>query len=143
MGTNNGRCASLINCYAGLLRAGEVDSGRIPHALQLTCSRKLMAPKAVPPALAFDMNDRYEGTLPMGSRLALPRGIDIHSLGLAPKGEVIARAMQEYGAIIADRGGDGGLTVRAAMDASDALYPDRATDLTIIVRRLQRVVGDR
>jgi hypothetical protein len=142
-GANNGRCASLINCYAGLVRAGEVASGRIRHALHLTCSRKLLAPQAVPPALAFDMNDRYEGSVPMGSLLALPGGMDIRSLGLTKRGEVIARAMREYGAIITDRGGDGGLTLRAALDASDAFYPERATDLTIIVRKLQRVAGDR
>ena len=142
-GANNGRCASLLNCYAGLIRAGEVASGRIPHALNLTCSRRLMAPRAVLPALAFDMNDRYAGDLPMGSRLAIPRGVDIRSLGLSERGAVIARATQEYGAIITDRGGDGGLTLRAELDAADALYLDRATDMTIIVHRLQQVVAGR
>jgi len=58
-GVNNGRCASLIDNYAGLIRKGEVTTGTIPHALSCTMSPTLMEPSAVWPASTFDMNDGY------------------------------------------------------------------------------------
>ncbi|MFZ2654308.1 MAG: hypothetical protein WAX69_05290 [Victivallales bacterium] len=141
-GVNNGRCASLLSNYAGLIRKGEVSSGRIPHALSCTMSRLLLAPQAVWPAYAFDMNDRYEGTVPMGALLAIPFDVDLNKLGLSEKGKVMARAARDYGIYVVDRGGDGGVTLKAALDAEDALYPDRWKDAEIIVRNLHRVINN-
>ncbi|MDA3798800.1 MAG: hypothetical protein PF692_06955 [Kiritimatiellae bacterium] len=45
-GSNNGRLASLLNNYAGIIRKGEVTNGRIPHCLNATCSRLLLTTKA-------------------------------------------------------------------------------------------------
>ena len=141
-GANNGRCASSISNYAGLIRKGEVAAGRIPHALSCIMSRLLLAPEAVWPAYAFDMNDRYEGTVPMGSLLAIPPDVKIEELGLSGKGLVIARAAQDYGVYVVDRGGDGGITLKAALDADDVLYPDRWKDAGIIVKHLQRIINN-
>jgi len=99
-------------------------------------SRLLLAPEAVWPAYSFDMNDRYEGAVPMGSLLAIPPDVKIDHLGLSEKGMVVARAAQDYGVYVVDRGGDGGITLKAALDADDFLYPDRWTDAGIIVKHL-------
>ena len=141
-GANNGRCASLLNNYAGLIRQGEVAGGRIPHALSCTMSRLLLAPQLAWPAYAFDMNDRYEGTVPMGALLAIPPDVSLDQLGLSEKGKVIARAAQDYGVYVVDRGGDGGITLKAALDADDALYADRWKDAEIIVKHLHRVTNN-
>jgi len=139
-GDNNGRCASLLDNYAGLIRKGEVAGGKIPHALSCLMSRLVLAPHVVWPAYAFDMNDRYEGTLPMGALLAIPADVNLDTLGLSAKGKIIARAAQKYGVYVVDRGGDGGITLKAALDADDALYADRWKDAEIIVKNLQQVL---
>ena len=41
-----------------------------------------------------------------------------------------------------DRGGDGGITLKAALDADDALYADRWKDAEIMVKHLQRVTNN-
>ncbi len=142
-GAGNGRCASLLPNYAGLIRKGEVDGRRISHALSCTVSRLLLAPQFVWPAYAMDMNDRYEGTVPMGSLLAIPPDVNLDNLDLSEKGKIIARAAQEFGIYVVDRGGDGGIVLKASLDADDALYADRAKDAQIIVRNLQRVTSAR
>jgi len=142
VGSNNGRCASLLDNYAGLIRKGEVADGRILHALSCTMSRLLLAPQAVWPAYAFDMNDHYEGTVPMGALLAIPSEVKLHSLGLSKRGMVIARAAQDYGVYVVDRGGDGGITIKAALDAEDAMYPESNKDAEIIVKLLQRIANN-
>jgi len=141
-GANNGRCASLLNNYAGLIRQGEVAGGKISHVLSCTMSRLLLAPRAVWPAYAFDMNDRYEGAVPMGALLAIPPDVHLDALGLSAKGKIIAQAAQEYGVYVVDRGGDGGITLKAALDADDALYADRWKDAEIIVKHLQQVANN-
>ena len=141
-GANNGRCASLINNYAGLIRKGEVTQGKIPHALSCLMSRLLLAPRFVSPASAFDMNDRYEGTIPMGALLAIPPQVQLEKLGLSKQGLVVARAAQEYGIYVVDRGGDGGITLKAALDADDAMYAASAKDAEIIVQSLQQVTNN-
>jgi len=139
-GRANGRCASLIPNYAGLIREGEVASGVIEHALACTFPSALLAPRAVFPALAFDMNDGYAGTVPMGALLALPQSVDVTALGLSPGGVVIARAAQRYGIYVVDRGGEG-LTLKADQAAVDATTPEIREDLTRIVRALKLVPG--
>lgn len=64
-GANNGRTASLLNCYAGLIRAGEVASGRISHAMHLTCSRMLLA-ATDQAAIAFSASPSKVPTSPSG-----------------------------------------------------------------------------
>jgi hypothetical protein len=128
----------LIPNYAGLIREGEVASGSIEHALACTFPAALLAPRVVFPATAFDMNDGYKGTVPMGALLALPASLDLSSLKLSPGGLVIARAAQRYGIYVVDRGGEG-VTLKADQHAKDAVTPAIRDDLTKIVRSLKRV----
>lgn len=141
-GLANGRCASLISNFAGLIRAGEVASGSIKHALAATFPPSLLTTETVYPAMAFDMTDRYSGTVPMGSLLAIPPSVDIAALKLSPGAEVIALAAQRYGIYIVDRGGEG-LTLKADQNAADATTPQIRNELSKIVRELKRVRGFR
>jgi hypothetical protein len=85
-----------------LARWYEVRRGRIPHALRVTVSRT--RDSWVYPArhAASDFDDT---DLPrMGERLRLKSSVSIRHL--PPQARIIARAMKEYGLIVADNGSD-------------------------------------
>jgi hypothetical protein len=109
VGAENGRTASMIENYAGVLRDTDVTSGSIDHALAITVPASMLAKAFTGPALAFDSNSsNYSGTLPMGSHLALPLRLPLASLGLeSALGLEIAKAAQSYGMFIVDQGGGG------------------------------------
>jgi hypothetical protein len=134
-GYQNGRVASLFPNYGGKIRSGEISSGTIPHALCCTIPAAMLTEQIAWPAYAFDTNDHYTGTIPMGSLLAIPPTVNINSLGLSTQGKVIAHAAQDYGMYVMDTGG-GGITVQAELGATDANFPTESTDLTTIVQHL-------
>jgi hypothetical protein len=117
----NGRRASMLPSFAGLIRDGEIAAGRIPHALAMQVPRRLLRRAAVWPAYAFDRDSGYSGTLPMGALLAIPPRVDIGRLGLSPPGRAIARAAQDYGVYVVDRGGEG-LTILAELGNPDVRW---------------------
>ena len=85
-----------------LARYQEVEKGRIDHALRMTVRRSRRA--YVYPARHF-ASSLTDPSLPrMGERLRLKRSVDIS--GLPRQARVIARAMKEYGVIVADNGSD-------------------------------------
>lgn len=110
-GAENGRRAAMVPSYAGAITEQDVAAGEIDHALALNVPASMLTTGYTGPALAFDSNDGYSGTLPMGSRLAIPAHVDLDALGLQTElGRMIAEAAQDYGAYVVDRGG-GGITV--------------------------------
>ncbi len=143
----NGRRASMLPSFAGLIRKGEIANGRIPHALAMQLPRQLLKREAVWPAYAFDRDSGYSGTVPMGSLLAIPPSVDIDQLGLSANGRVIARAAQDYGIYVVDRGGKGS-TILAEYGDPDIQWSARANepawwkDLEIIRDQLQRVTNN-
>ena len=137
-GYSNGRRASLLPSFAGSIRTGELTS-KIPHALAIVVPTALLKEQAVWPAYAFDMNSGYSGQLPMGALLAIPPSVNIAKLGLSPKGLVVAKAAQDYGVYIVDRGGSG-ITYQSELNNPDALSWTQAYgDLAVITNRLQWV----
>jgi hypothetical protein len=85
-----------------LARYPEVRRGRITHALRMTVSRSRSA--FVFPARHFASSDDDPALPRMGERLRLKASVDIS--GLPRQARVVARAMQEYGLIVADNGSD-------------------------------------
>jgi hypothetical protein len=138
-GYTNGRRASLLPSFAGQIRQGEISSGNIKHALSCNMSALILKEQCVYPAVAWDTNAGYSGTLPMGALLAIPRDVDINSLGLTPKGLILARAMQNYGMYVTDRGGPGGFTIHAELKADDIRWTGQGNDLKIIKNNLKWV----
>lgn len=92
--------ASGASLGGGLIRISEAQAGVIPHAL--SCC----APKGVigPAGTVARTSDGSGGSsaMPMGSRLQLDPTVDIATLGLQPGEEMIARALQTYGAYVTD-----------------------------------------
>jgi hypothetical protein len=109
VGYENGRRASMVPNYAGLLTDEDVQAGHIDHALALVVPSSMLARTYTGPALAFDSNSRdYSGTLPMGARLFLPGSVNLDNLGLkSTLGRMVGEAAQNYGMYVVDRGGEG------------------------------------
>ncbi|WP_431858569.1 carbohydrate-binding domain-containing protein [Azospirillum sp.] len=112
-GSQNGVTASMIPVYAGLITQEDIDRGSIEHAIKVVLPAGLLDASYVYPALSFDRgalteNPPYSGTVPMGGHLAIPKGVDLGTLGLQSTiGRMIATAAQKYGFIVTDRGGSG------------------------------------
>jgi len=146
-GAANGRRASMVPSFAGLIRTGEISSGRIRHALAALAPANLLKAAAAWPAAAFDRSSSYSGTLPMGTLLAIPGSVDVTKLGLSPQGLVLARAAQDYGIYIVDMGG-GGLTLLAELGNPEIRWNGTATtapwwrDVQLINNALQRVANN-
>jgi hypothetical protein len=85
-----------------LARYPEVRRGRITHALRMTVSQTRNA--FVFPARHFASSNDDPALPRMGERLRLKASVDIR--GLPFQARVVARAMQEYGLIVADNGSD-------------------------------------
>jgi hypothetical protein len=146
-GFTNGRRASMIPSFAGLIRTGEISSGLIPHAMAALITQTMLQSAAVWPAAAFDRSNNYSGTLPMGTLLAIPPTVDVTALGLSPQGLVMARAAQNYGVYLVDSGG-GGLTFLAQLGDPEIRWDGTATsppwwrDVEIIAGTLQWVINN-
>jgi hypothetical protein len=142
----SGRRASMLPSFAGLIRTGELSAGRIPHALAVQVPPSLLKEQVVWPAYAFDRNNGYYGILPMGTLLAIPPSIDLDQLGLSTAGKVIARAAQDYGVYVVDRGGSG-LNFMAELGDPDIRWerdggPAWWQDIEVIKNLLQRVTNN-
>jgi hypothetical protein len=92
--------AAGLPILPGLARYDEVARGAIDHALRFTAPRTRRA--YVHPARHFASADADPALPPMGLRVRLKRGADLG--GLAPQARIVARALQRYGALLADNG---------------------------------------
>ena len=94
--------AAGLPILPGLARYDEVRRGRIDHALRFTVSRTRNA--FVFPARHF-ASSLSDPALPrMGERLRLRRDFDVSRL--PRQARIVARALQEYGMLVADNGSD-------------------------------------
>jgi hypothetical protein len=145
-GFANGRRASMIPSFAGVIRNGELSSGLIPHALAVIAPQSVLQAKAIWPAAAFDRGSSYSGTIPMGSLLAIPPSVNLQSLGLSKLGMVVAAAAQNYGLYIVDSGGSG---IGFLAELGDPEFASTETspgvswlDLYLIVAHLQLITNN-
>ena len=102
---------------AGLIRPEEILQGSIDHALVFAMS-DCKADEFWWPARWGDGRSSDPNAIPQGARVQLDPAVEIGSLGLAPGGEVIARALQVYGAFLGDTSGG------SVLYAQEFLMPD-------------------
>ena len=142
IGAENGRCASMISNYAGIIRDAEINEGIINHAIAVVISPTMLTTSYVYPALAFDSNPGYSGTLPMGTRLGLPAAFNVAGLSTTV-GKIIAQALVTYGAFIVDRGGTGGISVVTQGNTTVPLLQSSTTnmqnDFNTMLHALQKI----
>lgn len=97
--------AAGLPIMPGLVRVDEVRSGKMTHAIRFTlhCSRKNFVAPATHQAGTGSCD--AASAPPMGLRVRLnPDRFDIGTL--SPAAQVVAKAMQTYGMILADNGSD-------------------------------------
>ncbi len=94
--------AAGLPIVPGLVIYEEVSSGQITHALRFTADSTRRA--YIWPARHFASNITDPNVPPMGQRFRLKADYDIS--GFDPQLQVILTAMQRYGIILADNGGD-------------------------------------
>lgn len=99
---------------AGLVRPEEIAAGRIDHALVITTPDTRRNAVACP-AAGTDGKHDDPTAIRMGAHVQLSPSLDLSQLNLASWKLVIARALQTYGAYVADTGGS--LSVRAESTA--------------------------
>jgi hypothetical protein len=92
--------AAGLSIFAGLARYDEVAAGEIKHALRFTLQDSRAA--FVPPASHWAANSSNPLAAPMGMRLRLKASFDISSFSAT--NQVILKALQQYGMIMADNG---------------------------------------
>jgi hypothetical protein len=92
--------AAGLPIFAGLVRYDEVASGEIKHAIRFTLQHSKAA--FVAPASHWASNSSNANAAPMGMRLRLKSNLNISSYSAT--NQVILKAMQQYGVIMADNG---------------------------------------
>jgi hypothetical protein len=98
----NGVRAYGGSAIGGLIRLSEAQANEIRHALAFAMPRAKMAHGPVWPAITEDGGATYGGALHMGQLVAIPRTVNLSSLGLSPGGMMLARALRDYGAYLVD-----------------------------------------
>lgn len=96
-----GATAAMSSLLAGMVRFDEVAAGSIDHAISVTFAG-ISAGPPVWPAMGTDGGSADPAALPMGTWMRLRPDLDLSTLG--PQSRVVARALQEHGAIINDTG---------------------------------------
>jgi hypothetical protein len=95
--------AAGLPIFPGLVRYDEVAAGQILHALRFTVAQTREA--YVPPANHWASSDTNPDLPPMGMRVRLKASYVIPS-SFSAATQVILRALQTYGMIVADNGSD-------------------------------------
>jgi hypothetical protein len=94
--------AAGLPILPGLVRYDEIVSGQIAHAIRFTASQ---TNGYIWPARHLTSNDPTAPQIPpMGARFRLKSSYNI--TGFQPEVQIILRAMQQYGIILADNGSD-------------------------------------
>lgn len=110
--------AAGLPIFPGLVRYDEVvDQGAINHALRFTVTLSRRA--YVPPARHWASSSTDPLRAPMGMRVRLKASFNI--AGYPAQAQVILRALQRYGMIVADNGGDFFLSGTADARWNDAV----------------------
>jgi hypothetical protein len=111
--------AAGLPIFPGLARYDEAAAGHIGHALRMTVSSTRDA--WVHPASHCAGDTSSASAPPMGLRIRLQPGYDIS--GITGPAHVIAAALKQYGAFIADNGSNWFIS-----GTSDRRWPDQNLD---------------
>lgn len=131
----------------GLIRQGELTTGSLDHAIYLALPKEILAQaKDFPnvryepwPASRADTAGLNAVQIFMGSRFALPPGLDPKSLGLGAAGLRLATAAQKYGFIVGDQSSVATINTDGVAAQPDADALEASGDLLKIARQLVHV----
>jgi hypothetical protein len=124
--------AAGLPVLAGLVRYDEVAAGHIDHAIRITVPSSRNS--YVWPARHAASDSSDSSLPPMGLRLRLKASVSV--AGLPAQARVVARAMQQYGVIVADNGSpwyiSGAPDSRWSNDALHALGGLTGSDFEVV-----------
>lgn len=103
-GPIEGATAGHLALLAGLIRPQEVKRGRIDHALQMTLPGIGTGPPRCPAQYSVDTVTDADAP-PEGTLYQLDPTLDVKAAKLPRVTRIVARALQKYGAIVVDNGG--------------------------------------
>lgn len=101
---------------AGLIRVEEIKAGRIDHALVIGYPG-IQNRYFTPPASTPSNGSGADIGVPCGGRLQYDPSVDVTTLGLSRAGQMILKALQEYGAYVGDYSGALSLYAENSPDA--------------------------
>jgi hypothetical protein len=109
------------NYVGGIITPYDLSQGTISHMLRIALSDGVEAMPAgatwdtqLPfPITNVDYNGptAYTGIIPAGSTFGIPASVDLSTLGLSQGGLMVARALQQYGAVWGDTAGTNQFTI--------------------------------
>ncbi|TAM62524.1 hypothetical protein EPN52_00280 [bacterium] len=126
--------ASGLSLFAGMVKWEDVSSGVIRHALNIAipagtaCNHCYTAPASAAEAYTFKGSSAYQ--IPYGAHLRLKASFNI--AGLSPQAQIVAKALQTYGAYMADTGCCLELWQAQPLDGNDAHW--NSADLATLNR---------
>ncbi len=103
-GKIEGAVAAHTSLLAGLIRPDEIKRGRIDHALQMTLPGIGTGPPRCPADYSVDTVSEADAP-PEGIVYQLDPTFDVESSSLPRFTKIVARALQRYGAVVVDNGG--------------------------------------
>jgi hypothetical protein len=133
--------AAGLSILAGLVRPDEGltvaqgGQGAITHALRLTLPRGDINPQYIYPASHVVNDSQGTNNVPFGARLRLQNNATVNNLisQMPPESQIVARAMQQYGLIVADIGSAMYVTgASATVDTVDSPHTDLVWDMNDI-----------
>lgn len=90
---------------AYLIFPEEIEAGAIYHPLGCALNYPKIHKRVYPPAATSDGRNYDTWAIPEGARIQLDPSLDLDSLGLSRTAKIIAKAMQDYGIVVAESGG--------------------------------------
>ncbi|MEZ0491252.1 DUF4124 domain-containing protein [Kineococcus sp. TBRC 1896] len=120
-----GASATGLPVSAGAVLVKDAQAGVIDHALSLQVVNAAIYTNFSWPAQRSDGQDKSPDAIPEGTRFRLDPSVDVDSLKLTPIARMVAKAAQQYGFIVTDKGGAVAITAESpsAVKASTGVNP--------------------
>ena len=123
---------------AGLIRAGEISGGEMNHALRLLLPFSILgfpaSGRAIWPATHLEYHCSETGPVILGTRYAIPHGVNLANQGLSAPALTLAKTLQKYGAFVVDSAGSVNLNADSvAAQGEAALLKQNQADLNKIL----------
>lgn len=99
----NGGSQRGLNGAVSQVRYDEVTAGAIRHVLKIAVNTARS--EAVFPMIRSDGTTDHAYAPPQGARMRIKPSVDLSRFDLHPQAQVIARALQDYGAVVGDSSG--------------------------------------
>lgn len=106
-----GTTATGLPLEPGIIRAAELQRGKIDHVVGIVLPRRAVSVEPAAPATRTDGTADSGAAVAAGQLLRLPADLDLDGLRLSESGRVLAEAAQRYGFIVWDTGA--GIAFRA------------------------------